>query len=436
MQEVFPLSLVLLKLVTELILVSYDAAVKAHNAHSNGSRSVVWNMHPYLPSLLRRFPQVGTKRVRDAACRLRIIIILILVEFQEVQCFFVIGFQIATALTFSNEAAFLASINSFGSAIINSQEVPYFALSCIIPVLLVQAELHRTGLRWWYLTGLVIVSGMLTGVVHMFGGYYGIRFDVLWTYMKKTIPVDTCGGNPSLMTYCLDLSIIDDMTIDGVPPVWSSIFPWLLVFLLQQIAWTARRQPSFWNAKGLARRIRGWNERSSVFRHCHLFLWPLGTNMLWIGLTAWVLVLAFLHSSFLSQIARAIDMSRDSWTFSQIVAVLVWVPNLAKAIYFCICESTQCHLSSIHAMHAEPRKLVGVEEGMTHRLARFYRLVRWEEPDEENAVFERDDGDGDDLADTETVPPYEESPESHSLAFDEDRKRYHVALHAVSPIHL
>ena len=136
-----------------------------------------------------------------------------LVEFHEVQMFFVASIQIATFLSFKSKLSGPIS-NSYLSSILNGNRVGIFSTSGAFTTLLTQCGLQRAGMRWWYtFLGTSIVLCLSLAIVN------GPNIllpdpDMLWAELKQMSPVEACGNNPSPMVLCSDSIIVTNTLLN------------------------------------------------------------------------------------------------------------------------------------------------------------------------------------------------------------------------------
>lgn len=80
-----------------------------------------------------------------------------MVEFQEVQCFFMLASQAACIVALVSGPEFLAA-TSLRQLYTNLQLIQVVAISGILPVTLVMFDLHRTGMNSWYIFTLSTIT--------------------------------------------------------------------------------------------------------------------------------------------------------------------------------------------------------------------------------------------------------------------------------------
>lgn len=287
-----------------------------------------------------------------------------LVEFQEVQGFFVISIQFATLIIFAsdNHAAMLSSTNSFAEAVLNVEVVQMLSINGMLPVLFTQIGLMRFGVRWWYMTaivGTVFVLALVISQKSLMPDY-----ETLWDYFKAESPIDMCGGNPSPMTYCLD-------SLNGLNASLQTMNSGLLVgcvvvsFLFLDQCWYSLNHDG-----RLTRLLDRWELGHAKVLVVRRRLWPVVSGVLWFCLEFALLVYVGFYMKSVVDILQFVGTSSSDWTFGQLIAIMVWAPVVGKYLYF---------------------NLFGITEGVGKRLHSRYKVVEVEGYDKD----EDDDHDQD-----------------------------------------
>ncbi|KUI60704.1 hypothetical protein VP1G_07927 [Cytospora mali] len=278
-----------------------------------------------------------------------------LVEFQEVQGFFVASIQFATIIIFASddESAMLSSTSSFGEAVLNVEVVQMLSINGVLPVLLIQVGLMRLGVRWWYMTTIVVgvfVMALVIATKSLMPDY-----DTLWAYFKESGPIDLCGGNPSPMTYCLE-------SLDGLNAVLQSMNSGLMlgcvtasVLLLDQIWFSLNSNNRLDDA------LDSWELRNSAVLFLRRRVRPVFMALLWFCLEFGLLVYVGIYLKAVIEVLKVVGTESSNWTYGQLIAVMVWAPVVGKYLYF---------------------NIFGITEGVGKRLPKRYKVV--EVPDEED----------------------------------------------------
>ncbi|KUI68946.1 hypothetical protein VM1G_04358 [Cytospora mali] len=278
-----------------------------------------------------------------------------LVEFQEVQGFFVASIQFATIIIFASddESAMLSSTSSFGEAVLNVEVVQMLSINGVLPVLLIQVGLMRLGVRWWYMTTIVVgvfVVALVIATKSLMPDY-----DTLWAYFKESGPIDLCGGNPSPMTYCLE-------SLDGLNAVLQSMNSGLMlgcvtasVLLLDQIWFSLNSNNRLDDA------LNSWELKNSAVLFLRRRVRPVFMALLWFCLEFGLLVYVGIYLKAVIEVLNVVGTESSNWTYGQLIAVMVWAPVVGKYLYF---------------------NIFGITEGVGKRLPKRYKVV--EVPDEED----------------------------------------------------
>lgn len=257
-----------------------------------------------------------------------------LVEFQEVQVFFVGAIQVATLATFRpkglSQSSDANSARSFGEAILDSELVTFLAVNGLIPLLFVQCLLQRYGMRWWYTFALLWVTFVLALVVMARENSLISSYDTLWEVFMKNSPVALCGGNANPMVYCDTTGQYWQNTNAGVTMIYVAM-PFLTVDFLAPTMQTLRP------FKAALSYLRMLEDQSRMYAWVRNKFWPRFLRFVWFALEC-VLVL-FMCSYFTALVEMAALMNEGanswgSWSFGQLIAVMVWVPLLFKFVYY------------------------------------------------------------------------------------------------------
>ncbi|KAK4174854.1 hypothetical protein QBC36DRAFT_356183 [Triangularia setosa] len=280
------------------------------------------------------------------ACRIHGALVSATVEFQEAQTFFTLAIQIATIATF--EPSFTCglscsqqeSIQSLSDTIINGQLIRALAVNSMLPVLLTQSVLHRAGMSWWYTLTLALIVCVFSEVIR-WQTVTQAPFHILLGRLRDLIPVDECGGNPSLTAYCLtplyNLQLVEmPMLIVG----YTTAF----VLLLAQSA--HRIWPIL---SPLVERERPGQLLTYMGKHFF--------RASWWGLQLTLAIGTGLHFVTLWTISHGLNASSKDWTYGQVVSAMLWAPILGKYLYY---------------------NIFGVKRGVEARLAREYTVIRTE----------------------------------------------------------
>lgn len=275
-------------------------------------------------------------------------------DFQEVQIFFIGAIQIATLSTFRPKASAssdINSVNSFGAAIMDSELVQMLAVNSMIPLLLVQSMIQR-GDRYklrksqqkhrrlsitWYTFILVWVTVIFAIIVHARRDKLIADYEDLFDTFKREKAVDTCGGNPNPMVYCNVDNDLNTRFNAGIPVIYLAISLLSIDFLAYHVPSLRRWHPSHRMEEAMnptQAQVFHW------FRKCHLRIF---TKTIWFLLECALLASSALYLADILAITHAMTggsnswgaaNSWGSWSFGQLIAVMVWVPTLFKFIFY------------------------------------------------------------------------------------------------------
>ena len=280
-----------------------------------------------------------------------------LVEFQEVQGFFVASIQFATLLVFAadDQSAMLSSTSSFGEAVLNVEVVQMLSVNGVLPVLFIQIGLMRLGVRWWYMMSIVVgvfVLSMVIATRNLMPDY-----DTLWAYFKESGAIEMCGGNPSPMTYCLN-------SVGVLNPALASMNSGLLlgcvtiaVLVLDQLWHSVNHNGRLDDA------LDEWELSSARGLFLRRRVWPVFIALLWFSLEFGLLIYVGIYLKATITILDLVGTSASNWTYGQLIAVMVWAPVIGKYVYF---------------------NAFGITEGVGKRLASRYKVVEVD-PDDDHA---------------------------------------------------
>lgn len=281
-----------------------------------------------------------------------------LVEFQEVQTFFVISIQFATLIIFasSDNEAMLSSTNSFAEAVTNVQIVQMLSINGMLPVLFTQIGLMRLGIRWWYM--LTLVLGVFVTAIVISQQSLMPTYTTLWTYFTEESPIDMCGGNPSPMTYCLD-------SLDGLNATLTQMNSGLVVGCMVIVALLMDQIWHSLNHKGrMDQGLDSWELSSARVLFLRRRVAPVFLGLLWFGLEFALLIYVGMYLKSVIGILKFVGTSSSDWTFGQLIAIMVWAPVIGKYLYF---------------------NVFGITEGVGKRLHKRYKVVEvGEDEDDED----------------------------------------------------
>ena len=262
------------------------------------------------------------------------------VEFQEVQVYFVASVQVATLITYNPETTGSTGANntSFAAVLLNSGLAALLNINSLSCILLAQCSLQRARMHWWYTFVMMTFAFILTVVIFARRNILMPPADGLWEKFKGDVLLPLCGDNPSPMTYCKpprETKFLDN-AVQGYAVCGLGALVWVGL-LIDQLAFTvSKRYPvvakSISNPKHmLQRKSKIWRSMSAAY---------------WFTVEFLLLVLAVYNVVVLGLILEGVDISDiANWSFGQYIAVMIWVPTIAKFTYFNICKSTSSFIS-------------------------------------------------------------------------------------------
>ncbi|KAK5659305.1 hypothetical protein OQA88_1398 [Cercophora sp. LCS_1] len=277
-----------------------------------------------------------------------------LVEFQEVQIYFIISAQVATIIAYNPSMSNVlgANNNSFSAVILNSGLAAFLNISSMGCVFLAQCSLHKAGMRWWYIFTILTISFALALTMFALRNRLMPPVETLWEQFKEDGPLPLCGGNPSPMTYCgqsLETSYLDN-ALSGFLISALGGLTWLGLFFDQLVCSIRTRNPPL-----------RYRLRRILDRYDHILQ---RKSRFWSGLAAtyWFIIELLLfgvvtyHYSQLVLILENVSISDVSkWGFGQLIAVMVWAPTIVKCIYF---------------------NIFGVKGGFEERIPKEFQIIR------------------------------------------------------------
>ncbi|KAF5485525.1 hypothetical protein CGCF413_v013757 [Colletotrichum fructicola] len=256
---------------------------------------------------------------RLRASRFAVALYSSIIDFQEAQAFFTLAVQLATIVMFMTDQVPVIRIDWRAARIYSAENTLVF--------LLMQSELQRKGMRWWYMFFLSFAVGVLGMVIRNLGLEAPITLGAIAKCGNRSRNImQTCYNNGS--------SAFRDAFRDedrGGSDYFISFLFSTVVLSIDQLGHILRLRRS------LQSKLEYWLGRL-----------PLFISLLRFGSVIWCatwFVSNVLLASLLMRNATAIlnEMGgsiwdRDKWTFGQIIAVLPWAPVISKYLYCSLCE--------------------------------------------------------------------------------------------------
>ncbi|KAF3809062.1 hypothetical protein GCG54_00011258 [Colletotrichum gloeosporioides] len=286
---------------------------------------------------------------RLRASRFAVALYSSIIDFQEAQAFFTLAVQLATIVMFMTDQVPVIRIDWRAARI-------YSAGNTLV-VLLMQSEIQRKGMRWWYMFFLTFAVGVLGMVIRNLGSEAPITLGAIAKCGNRSRNImQTCYNNGS--------SAFRDAFRDedrGGSDYFISFLFSTVVLSIDQLGHIPRLRRS------LQSKLEYWPGRL-----------PLFISLLRFGSVIWGatwFVSNVLLASLLMRNATAIlnEMGglvwdRDKWTFGQIIAVLPWAPVISKYLYCSIWNFGSAEMTDID-------RIVGIIHGVGSRIDDHYEVV-------------------------------------------------------------
>lgn len=287
-------------------------------------------------TLKRSLTRIESMIWRDSSAlsRTSIAIATTLVEFQEMQCWFVFAVQIASILAIavnSQEGTF------WGEIVMNGALAFHISQNGILPMFLVQICLHNEGIRNWH-TFLGFATEYLLAIV---ATTQKIGFRQTFNLFRQQNTIESCGGNPSPRTYCTTTRQADALNVTFFPhPLFYKLVFLILdsvamiVLISDQFAWTLRRHHRAKHWKLGRHKLGRWPEGASQ-RH-----WFKFRRLFWSSLEMCYLIVNLLYLVSLTKVIRPEIFMANRWSYGQIIAMTVWGPVIVKLFDLILCKSS------------------------------------------------------------------------------------------------
>ncbi|KAJ6442462.1 integral membrane protein [Purpureocillium lavendulum] len=253
-----------------------------------------------------------------------------LVEFQEMQLYFVASVQIATLVSYNRSTTESTGTNnaSYAAMLLNSGLAALLATSSMACVLLVQCCLQRARMHWWYTFVLMTYTYVFALVIFARRSRLMPPADGLWEKFKADGLLDKCGNNPSPMTYCKppqDTKFLDNAAA-GYAVCCLGAVAWVGFFIDQLASSIPKKFPT------AAHRLANFKPKITIPGSSRF--WTSLSVAYWISLEVLLVIMAGYHFSQLVLVVMDVDIGNASrWGFGQLIAISLWAPTIAKFIY-------------------------------------------------------------------------------------------------------
>lgn len=266
-----------------------------------------------------------------------------LAEFSEAQCFYAMFIAIAVIYADSQGATFNGATN-WPSVSVNQEETNFVSLFGFVPILLVQISLQRASMDSVYSLVISTAAWILIGVAGV-ATEKPLTISRFHNMMKKdgmALHLEECGGNLSLRALCDGLGV-GILFIDESSYVWYWSPMLLYLWCVKSREHLLRMGRLFFAAlinKASKRRNVAWTKAILALKK-HLWFWRrfITLFLLYFAYCYLLYMMVFLVV-LVVQVLRASygDDSDRPWGLGQVIALLVWVPVLAKYLYTLVCK--------------------------------------------------------------------------------------------------
>lgn len=305
-------------------------------------------------------------QARLAGSRFGAAVISSLVEFQEVQLYFVGFLQIAIIVNsnLSHYGTGGFNSNSFVNAILNSIVATILGVHTVYAILLCQVCLQRERMHWWYTFVLMTVVFILALAINFQAKLMPPLVDV-FKQLQADKPVPACGHNPSPMTYCHPVNdnrtTFDKKDFPYDPPgekekkIFAVVGVVSYVGLALDQLYNGRRSwyPAWVDALGRRGHDLVATKRAKK-------VWPRLRSAYWFSIQlALLAAIGFFFLTLLNTSPSTDIQNPRAWGFGQLIAVMVWAPTIVKYIYY---------------------NVFGIEGGFEERVSRAYTITMDDPP--------------------------------------------------------
>lgn len=272
------------------------------------------------PKLLSRLKTIEQSKVAHATYTL-------LAEFQEAQCFFMMAIH-ASLLYTNSQPVEINGANSLQSWLRNQQRSRSLEIMGSIPVALIQLVLSRVQPHDYYSLILTIIVGILASVAT--ARPVERDADKLHNLFKGQNPVDQCGGNPSIRSFCLP-------TMDGsiISVTWHlNLVLLVLAGITCRKIWKDVSRTEWFKKQKAGVSHENQTIKSSII----LVASKAAIVMLMLAEIAMVAIIGIFCDILASIIKRSPLRSTAGWNIGQVIAMFLWAPVLSKYLWLILCK--------------------------------------------------------------------------------------------------
>ncbi|KAL2039291.1 hypothetical protein N7G274_007959 [Stereocaulon virgatum] len=281
-----------------------------------------------------------SKRARDIFD----ILITAVVGFHKAQCYFALAIQIAALVLTAGQASYSASP---WDDYINDELCYIVATNGYIPVIFTLAYISFFGRRSWYLISLSFCSFVLstTTLAEVTRIFWGVPVDYA---TDGSVLCGACGGHSTqdlIAAWCPPNTATPDVGAFKAAKGWWNWAIWAVcLFWLIHTAWKM-------DMSTLTLFFRRWIPGHNYPAKGEPIFKKIGSSFagLWRKLRivyiffpiSWATAFGYQYSGFALFFQHS-EIS-NSWSFGQIVAITVWIPNFAEFIYLLWHGMTEGH---------------------------------------------------------------------------------------------
>jgi hypothetical protein len=292
---------------------------------------------PWLASIFRKQSKTRNisqnKRSTKSNTNQASVLMSMLVEFQEAQCFFMLATQIAVLVSFRNQSKFYEPEN-YAQLDMDNYLGQIIGAAGLIPVSIVMFTLNIGDMSSWYilsLSGITLATSSATVIISNSISIYGNTAADLASFYNVS-PLQACGNHPPPIIFCDTVwsktttntqnyleNILGFIYIG--PIIIFSVILFQFVLSLPLVSRKAKKLlPQVYRLKG--------SKTATYIK----ILWFLAVSLFYL-----FAIYVYLGNMYFLSFFGAIDTA--NWGLGQIIAVTIWSPVIFKYIYSAICKS-------------------------------------------------------------------------------------------------
>lgn len=262
-----------------------------------------------------------------------------MVELGEAQCFYVITLAIAVIYSDSQGAIFNGAEN-FPSIIKNQSVTLFVVYMASLPMITVQLSLRYVSMDSVYTLFFTTLATALAGVAVTLKEK-DISTDQARRMFMQDRALEECGGNPSLRALC-DRTDATSLRISRPSSdIWTALGVlaclWCLKLLQGRFSKIERLCSGALTTNGKSERSA--SAKALLFIRVLVWLCPQLCSAVLLAAHLFFVCLTFVNLARISgEMKSSYDDGYLPWNLGQVVAMLVWVPMLAKYTYAILCK--------------------------------------------------------------------------------------------------